>query len=90
MKNGKEASLIPDVHPDVASVAKVMSPTPHGVGPLPVAMLCHNTLGYFIVGLFCYICSFFLFVWLFFFTYALLAVVCVSHVEDRFFNTPRL
>jgi hypothetical protein len=28
------------------------------------------------------------FVWLFFFTYALLAVVYVSHVEERFFNTP--
>jgi hypothetical protein len=28
---------------------------------------------------------FLLFVWLFFFTYALLAVVYVSHVEDRFF-----
>jgi hypothetical protein len=27
---------------------------------------------------------------LFFFTYALLAVVYVSHVEDRFFNTPRV
>jgi ABC-type multidrug transport system permease subunit len=37
-------------------------------------------LGYFIVSLFCYICSFLLFVWLFFFTYALLAVVYVSHV----------
>jgi hypothetical protein len=36
------------------------------------------------------ICSFLLFVWLFFYTYALLAVVYVSHVEDRFFNTPRL
>jgi hypothetical protein len=43
-------------------------------------------LGYFIVGLFCYICSFSLFVWLFFFTYALLAVVYVSRVEDRFYN----
>jgi hypothetical protein len=32
----------------------------------------------------------FIFVWLFFFTYALLAVVYVSYVEDRFFNTPRL
>jgi hypothetical protein len=41
-------------------------------------------------NLFCYICSILLFVWLFFFTYALLAVVYVSHVEDRFFNTPRL
>jgi hypothetical protein len=29
--------------------------------------------GYFIVGLFCYVRSFLLFVWLFFFTYALLA-----------------
>jgi proteasome lid subunit RPN8/RPN11 len=29
-------------------------------------------------------------VWLFFFTYTLLAEVYVSHVEDRFFNTPRL
>jgi hypothetical protein len=37
-----------------------------------------------------YICSFLLFVWLFFFTYALLAVVYVSHGKDRFFNTPRL
>jgi obg-like ATPase 1 len=30
-------------------------------------------LGYFIVGLFCYICSFSFFLWLFSFTYALLA-----------------
>jgi hypothetical protein len=37
-------------------------------------------LGYFIVGLFCCICSFLLFVWLFFFTYALLSVVYVSMV----------
>jgi hypothetical protein len=34
--------------------------------------------------------SFLLFVWLTFFTYALLALVYVSYVEDRFFNTPRL
>jgi hypothetical protein len=33
-----------------------------------------------------YIYSFLLFVWLFFFTYALLAVVYVSHIEDRFFT----
>jgi hypothetical protein len=39
---------------------------------------------------FCYICSFLLFVWLFFFTYVLLAVVYVSYVEDKFFNIPRL
>jgi hypothetical protein len=43
-----------------------------------------------ILGLFCYICSFLLFVRLFFFTYALLAIVYVSHVKDGFFNTPRL
>jgi hypothetical protein len=36
-----------------------------------------------------YVCSFLLFVRLFFF-YALLAVVYVSHVKDRFFNTPYL
>jgi hypothetical protein len=29
--------------------------------------------GYFIVGLFCYICSFLFFLWLFSFTYTLLA-----------------
>jgi hypothetical protein len=37
-----------------------------------------------------YICIFFLFVWSFFFTYALLAAVYVSHVKNRFLNTPRL
>jgi ankyrin repeat protein len=49
---------------------------------------CHYA-GHFIVGLFCYISSFLLFVWLISFTYALLATVYVSHVEDKFF-TPRL
>jgi hypothetical protein len=34
--------------------------------------------------------NFLLFVWSFFFTYALLAVVYVSHVENRFLDTPRL
>jgi hypothetical protein len=38
------------------------------------------------IGLFCCICSFLLFVWLFLFTYALLAVVYASHVEDRFLS----
>jgi hypothetical protein len=47
-------------------------------------------LGYFIVGLFYYICSFSLFLWSFFFTYALLAVAYVSYVDDSFCNTPRL
>jgi hypothetical protein len=37
---------------------------------------------------FCYICSFLLFVWLFFFTYALLAVVYVSHWLRIDFLTP--
>jgi hypothetical protein len=39
---------------------------------------------------FYYTCSILLFVWLFFFTYALLAIVYVSHVEGRFFSAPRL
>lgn len=42
--NEKNGTLMPDVNPDVASVARVMTPTPHGVGALPVAMLCYNTL----------------------------------------------
>lgn len=40
----KEGTLTPDVNPDVATVASVMTPTPHGVGCLPIAMLCYNTL----------------------------------------------
>jgi hypothetical protein len=47
-------------------------------------------IGNFIVGLLCYICNILLLVRLFSFTYALLAIVYVSHVEDRFFNNPRL
>jgi hypothetical protein len=58
--------------------------------PLSIAGVLDPLKGYFIVGLFYYINSFLLFVWLFCFTYALLAVVYVSHVEERFFNTPRL
>lgn len=42
--NEKNGTLMPDVNPDVASIARVMTPTPHGVGALPVAMLCYNTL----------------------------------------------
>jgi hypothetical protein len=41
---------------------------------------------YVLVGLFCYICSFLLFVWLFFLTDALLAVVYVSNVEANRLN----
>jgi hypothetical protein len=44
--------------------------------------------GYFIVGLFCYIYNFLLFMWVFFFTYALLAVVYVSHWLRIDFLTP--
>ena len=33
-----------DVHPDVASVASLMSPVPGGVGPMTVAMLMANTV----------------------------------------------
>jgi hypothetical protein len=43
--------------------------------------------GHFIVGLFCYICSFLLFVRFFFFTYALLAVLRFTLAEDRFLLT---
>jgi hypothetical protein len=55
-----------------------------------IAAFRANILGYFIVVLFCYICIFLLFVWSFFFTYAFLAVVYVSRVDDIFFNTSRL
>jgi hypothetical protein len=60
---------------------------PEGKDPNWDLFVAHY-LGYFIVGLFCYICSFLLFVWLFFFTYASLAVVYVSHVEDMHFLIP--
>ena len=40
----EDGTLKPDVDPSVADYARVMTPTPHGVGALPVAMLCHNTL----------------------------------------------
>lgn len=42
--NEKDGTLMPDVNPDVMSLVRVMTPTPHGVGALPVAMLCYNTL----------------------------------------------
>jgi hypothetical protein len=48
------------------------------------------SVGNFIVGLFCYICSFLFFMWLFAFTYALLAGLRFTLAEDRFFNTLRL
>jgi hypothetical protein len=47
-------------------------------------------IGNFIVGLFCYICSFLFFLWLFFFIYALLAGLRFTLAEDRFFNILRL
>jgi hypothetical protein len=47
------------------------------------------TLGYFIAGLFCYICSFF-YLCGYFFLLMPYWLVYVSHVEDKFFNTPRL
>ena len=36
--------LAGDVHPDVASVASLVSPVPGGVGPMTVAMLMANTV----------------------------------------------
>jgi hypothetical protein len=63
------------------------TPTPVRGGVKEAQVQC---LGYFIVGLFCYSISFLLFVWSCFFTYALLSIVYVSYVEDRFFHTPHL
>jgi methylenetetrahydrofolate dehydrogenase (NADP+) / methenyltetrahydrofolate cyclohydrolase len=40
----KGALLVGDVHPAVAEVAGAITPVPGGVGPLPIAMLLHNTL----------------------------------------------
>lgn len=42
--NERDGTLTPDVNPDVTSLVRVMTPTPHGVGALPVSMLCYNTL----------------------------------------------
>jgi len=41
-KNG--ATLIGDVHPEVAEVAGALTPVPGGVGPLTIAMLMANTV----------------------------------------------
>lgn len=41
---GGEHALLPDVAPEVAAVASVVTPTPHGIGPTCVAMLCVNTV----------------------------------------------
>jgi dynein heavy chain len=49
----------------------------------------YNTIGYLIVGLFCYICSFLFFLWLFSFLMPYW-LVYVLHVEERYFNTLRL
>ena len=38
------ASVVGDVHPDVAHIAGALSPVPGGVGPLTIAMLLKNTL----------------------------------------------
>ncbi len=38
------ATVVGDVHPDVADVAGALSPVPGGVGPLTIAMLLTNTL----------------------------------------------
>ena len=40
----KGATLIGDVHPEVAQVAGAMTPVPGGVGPLTIAMLMSNTV----------------------------------------------
>jgi len=40
----KGATLVGDVHPEVAEVAGAITPVPGGVGPLTIAMLMYNTL----------------------------------------------
>jgi methylenetetrahydrofolate dehydrogenase (NADP+)/methenyltetrahydrofolate cyclohydrolase len=40
----KGATLIGDVHPEVAEVAGALTPVPGGVGPLTIAMLMANTV----------------------------------------------
>ena len=40
----KGSALIGDVHPHVAAVAGVLTPSPGGVGPLTIAMLMSNTV----------------------------------------------
>jgi methylenetetrahydrofolate dehydrogenase (NADP+) / methenyltetrahydrofolate cyclohydrolase len=40
----KGATLIGDVHPDVADIAGAITPVPGGVGPLTIAMLMFNTI----------------------------------------------
>src|SRR5229473_8674026 len=40
----KGSTLLGDVHPDVATVARAITPVPGGVGPLTIAMLMSNTV----------------------------------------------
>src|SRR5208283_2084858 len=40
----KGATLVGDVHPEVAEVAGAITPVPGGVGPLTIAMLMANTV----------------------------------------------
>jgi hypothetical protein len=60
-------------HNQVVNSSYPLPPNPLIPDPATIIISSRVLLGYFIVGLFCYICSFLLFVWLFFFTYALLA-----------------
>src|SRR5208282_2912066 len=40
----KGATLVGDVHPEVAEIAGAITPVPGGVGPLTIAMLMANTV----------------------------------------------
>jgi methylenetetrahydrofolate dehydrogenase (NADP+)/methenyltetrahydrofolate cyclohydrolase len=40
----KGSTLAGDVHPEVAEIARALTPVPGGVGPLTVAMLMYNTV----------------------------------------------
>ena len=44
MLERRGATVVGDVHPEVAHVAGALTPVPGGVGPLTIAMLLSNTL----------------------------------------------
>ena len=43
-EEGSEPVLLPDVNDDARKVARMVTPTPHGVGPMPVSFLAQQTV----------------------------------------------
>lgn len=43
-REGRKPQLLGDVHPDVAQVARALTPVPGGVGPMTIAQLMLNTV----------------------------------------------